>query len=299
MKKMDRNIVLMKSLFAFLLFPVVLFSQNIVFQGSLLDAVTKEPIVYANLSFLKSEKGISTTEEGTFRMYLDQKFLSQKIHISCLNYKDTLVSAKALHNSVLYLQPKTEILDEIVLKKTLDQEVVLDPVKGSIISMHSRGLRMVAKYFPNTKKNKCCAYLTKVTIEFPRRINKKSKFRFRIFDVDKQTGKPNKDLLTKNIPVTIKEDEIQVELDLTNENIKMPENGFFVAFEKLFIPYNKYGDEKEGFYSPVIGVTKSRFYKSSILRNYIFTQGNWMELPYTKNGKLKGYVPAISVTLSN
>lgn len=288
-----------KILFLLFIFSISAQSQRIVFSGKLLDANTKEPIVFANLSFLNSEKGISTTEEGTFRMYLSQQFLSQKIHISCLNYKDTIVTASSLQKSTLYLQPKTEFLNEILLSRKLEKKVILDPVKGGIISMHSRGLRMVAKYFPNTKKNKCCSYLTKVTIEFPRRINKKSKFRFRIFDVDSTSGKPRSDLLLKNIPVTIKEDEIQVELDLTDQNIKIPSNGFFVAFEKLFIPYNKYGDDEEGFYSPIIGVTKSRFYKKSISRNFIYTKGQWLELPYTKRGRLRGFVPAISVTLSN
>ena len=63
--------------------------------------------------------------------------------------------------------------------------------------------------------------------------------------------------------MTIGEYDTQVELDVTDHNIKMPKNGFFVAFEKLFIPYNKYGKNEndpleEGFYSPVIGVTKSK-----------------------------------------
>ena len=292
-----------KVTFIFLLTAASIFAQKIEFKGTLLDKITGEPIVYANLSFLDSERGISSREDGTFLMYISQKLLKGKIHISCLNYKDTIVNTSALQNATLFLQPKAEVLNEIILSRKLEKSVVLDPVKKGIISMHSRGLRMVAKYFPNTKKNKCCSYLTKVTIEFPRRINEKSKFRFRIFDVDKKTGKPQNDLLLENIPVTIKEDQIQVELDITDHNIKMPENGFFVAFEKLFIPFNKYGKDEnnskdEGFYSPVIGVTKSRAYKK-VNRNYIYTKGEWLELPFTRRGRLRGHVPAISVTLSN
>jgi hypothetical protein len=294
----------MRYVFCILLFTV--FSANaqkIIFEGTLLDAQTKEPVVYANISFLNSEKGISSNEDGTFRMYIDQKFLSQKIHVSCLNYKDTIVTAQSIQKGILYLNSKTEILNEIILSRKLEKELILDPVKKGIISMHSRGLRMVAKYFPNTKKDDCCPYLKTITIEFPRRSNKQSKFRFRIFDVDETTGKPKDDLLLENIPVTISPDQTQVKLDVTDHNIRMPKNGFFVAFEKLFIPYNKYGKNEndpleEGFYSPVIGVTKSRAFRK-YSRNYIYTKGNWLELPNTKRGKLKGFVPAISVTLSN
>ncbi len=294
----------MSRLFIVLLFLCnSLFAQNIEFKGKLLDKENNSPVVYANISFLDSEKGISTTEEGTFSMYIQEKALNSKVHISCLNYKDTIVYAKFLLNKVFFLSPKAEILDEVVIQKRLEKSVVLDPVKRGIISMHSSGLRMVAKYFPNTKKNKCCKYLRKVTIEFPRRSNKKSKFRFRIFDVDKKTGKPKSDLLLKNIPVTIDENQTQVELDITDHDIEMPEQGFFVAFEKLFIPFNKYGKDKnkpeeEGFYSPIIGVTKSKVFRK-YSRNFVYVKGKWMELPFTKKGRLRGYVPAISVTLSN
>ena len=219
-----------KLFFGFFLISSFVVAQKIEFTGKLQDKITKEPVVYANLSFLDSEKGISTTEQGDFLMYIDQKDLNSKIHISCLNYKDTIINASALQKNTLFLQPKTEVLNEIILSRKLEKKIILDPVKKGIISMHSRGLRMVAKYFPNTKKNKCCSYLTKVTIEFPRRINKKSKFRFRIFDVDEKTGKPKADLLLENIPVTIKEDQIQVELDITDHNIKMPAKGFFCSF---------------------------------------------------------------------
>jgi len=287
----------------FLLLSFSTNAQKIIFEGTLLDAQTQQPVVYANLSFLNSEKGISSNEDGTFRMYLDEKFLSQKIHVSCLNYKDTVVTAKSIQKGILYLNSKTEVLNEIILTRKLEKELILDPVKKGIISMHSRGLRMVAKYFPNTKKDDCCPYLKTITIEFPRRSNKQSKFRFRIFDVDEATGKPKSDLLLQNIPVTIAPDQTQVKLDVTDHNIRMPKNGFFVAFEKLFIPYNKYGKNEndpleEGFYSPVIGVTKSKAFRK-YSRNYIYTKGMWLELPNTKRGKLKGYVPAISVTLSN
>jgi len=291
---------------AFLIFFFVtcsLSAQRVTFQGKLLDATTKNPVVYANISFLNTEKGISSNEDGSFSMYLDKKYLSGKIHISCLNYKDTIVTANALQNSTLYLQAKTEVLNEIILSRKLEKQVVLDPVKKDISRMHSRGLRMVAKYFPNTKKNACCSYITKITIEFPRRGNKQSKFRFRIFDRDPVTGKPKSDLLLENIPVTVNADQTQVELDVTDHNIKMPKDGFFVAFEKLFIPYNKYGKNEnnpleEGFYSPVIGVTKSKAFRK-YSRNYIYVKGQWLELPTTKRGRLKGHVPAISVTLSN
>lgn len=280
-----------------------IFAQKTEFKGKLLDKNTDEPIVYANLSFLDSNLGISTIEDGTFIMYIDKKFLNSKIHISCLNYKDTIVLAKDLLNSTLFLKSKTEILEEVVLTKILDKQVVLDPIKKKIQNMHSSGLRMIAKYFPNTKKNACCSYITKVEVQFPKRQNQQSKFRFRIFDRDSITGFPKDDLLTESIPITIRKGETSVFLDLENYGIEMPKNGFFIAFEKLFIPFNEYGEDEHNsvtgkFYSPVMGMTKSTEYRK-VIRNYIYAKGIWRDLSGLNKGPMKGYVPAISVTLTN
>ena len=262
-----------KITFIFLFFSTLIFAQNIEFKGKLLDNDTKEPIVYANLSFLDSNLGISTTEQGTFLMYIQEKYLNSKIHISCLNYKDTVVIAKDLLNKTLFLNSKSEVLDEVLLTKILDKQVVLDPIKKKIQNMHSSGLRMIAKYFPNTKKNACCSYIDRVEIQFPKRQNQQSKFRFRIFNKDEKTGLPKDDLLKESIPITINKGETSVFLDLENYGIEMPKNGFFIAFEKLFIPFNEYGQDENNeetgkFYSPVMGMTKSKEYKK-VIRNYI------------------------------
>ena len=292
-----------KIIFIIFLITTSVFAQKTEFKGELLDKNTNEPLVYANLSFLDSNLGISTIEDGTFIMYIDKKFLDSKIHISCLNYKDTIVIAKDILNTTLFLHSKIEILEEVVITKILDKQVVLDPIKRKIQNMHSSGLRMIAKYFPNTKKNACCNYITKVEVQFPKRQNQQSKFRFRIFDRDEKTGLPKDDLLTESIPITIKKGETSVFLDLENYGIEMPKNGFFIAFEKLFIPFNEYGEDEHNsetgkFYSPVMGMTKSKEYRK-VTRNYIYAKGIWRDLSALNKGPMKGYVPAISVTLTN
>ena len=259
--------------------------------------------MYANISFLNSDKGISSQEDGTFRMYIDEKVLKNKIHISCLNYKDTIVLAEDLQNKILFLQPKVIVLDEVIISKRVDKRIVLDRVKREITAMHSRGMRMLAKYFPNNKKYECCNYISKIDIHFRKRQHKQSKFRIRIFDRDSITGLPKNDLLHKNIPITIDKDEDKVSLDMTDFDIEMPKDGFFIAFEKLFIPFNEYsGSSKDPkatiFYSPVIGITKSKEFKK-IDRNFVFVKGKWQSLGLQKLRRMKGYVPAISVTLSN
>ena len=65
----------MKKLIFFLFISAQLFSQQVIFKGKLVDKETKLPIVYANISFLNSDKGISSKENGEFEILIDKKLL--------------------------------------------------------------------------------------------------------------------------------------------------------------------------------------------------------------------------------
>ncbi len=278
-------------------------SQQATFKGKLLDAKTKEPIVYANISFIQTTKGISTTENGTFFMSINQKYLNGKVHISCLNYKDTLVNASDVNKTTLLMFPKENVLDAAVITKRIDKTILVDKVKKKVHGVHTMGMRMLAKYFPNTKKNECCNYVSKVAIYFSKRHNKKSKFRVRIFDKDAKTGLPKNDLLNVNLPVTISEGQLNTEIDISNYSIEMPKNGLFIAFEKLLIPFNEYGKKQtastsEVFYAPVIGFTKYNYNKPKE-RTYYYVKGIWTASALNKISRFRKFAPAISLTLSN
>ncbi len=293
----------MRNLIFFLLIVSQLNSQNISFEGKLLDKETKKPIVYANISFLKSNKGISTNEMGVFSMNLDKKFLNFKVHISCLNYKDTIVLASNLYNKTLYLKNNKVLLDEIILRKRLFKQAIIGKVKNNVQGVHTSGMRMLAKYFPKDKRTQCCSYLKDITIHFAKRNQhrKKSKFRIRIFSVDKKTGLPNQDLLNVNLPIKIKQGQSLAKLDVSDYSIKMPNEGVFIAFEKLFIPFNQYGKnesdtENEFFYAPIIGFTKySKKDRNTNL--YYYVKGKWMLSPLMKSKMMRKYAPAIELKL--
>ena len=292
-----------KSIFLLFFITAQVFSQQVLFKGTLLDSKTKMPVVFANISFLETTKGISSTEKGSFKMYIHKKYMNGMIHISCLNYKDTVVNASDLNNTILLMRPKQNELEEVVLTKRVNRKFLQDKVKKKVIGVHTSGMRMLAKYFPNDKKNKFCNYISKVTIYFSKRHNKNSKFRVRVFKRDEKTGLPKDDLLNVNLPITIKEKRKEVTIDLSSYDIEMPKNGLFIAFEKLFIPFNEYGkkqtaSEGEVFYAPVIGFTKYNYRKPKD-RTYYYVKGRWVKSAMSKISRFKKFAPAISLTLTN
>jgi len=292
-----------RHIFLLLLVTTQVCSQQVSFKGRLLDAKTKKPVVYANISFLETTKGISSTENGSFQMYIDQKNMKGKVHISCLSYKDTVVNALEINNMVLLLQPKQNVLDEVVLTKRVNRFFLQDKVKKKVHGVHSVGMRMMAKYFPNDNKNSYCNYLSNVTIYFSKRHNKKAKFRVRVFNRDAKTGLPKEDMLHVNLPITIKEKQLEVTVDLSSYDIEMPKNGLFIAFEKLFIPFNEYGkkqtaSENDVFYAPVIGFTQYK-HKKPKERTYYYIKGFWSKSAFNQVRGFKKDAPAISLTLTN
>mgnify|MGYP002633057246 CR=1 FL=1 len=289
----------MKKLIFFLCISTQLFSQQVIFKGKLVDKETKEPIVYANISFLNSEKGVSSQENGEFEIPIDKKLLDSKIHISCLNYKDTIVFAKDLQNKTLYLEAKNIELKEIVLSKKRIKKIILDKVKKRVSPLHTSGIRIIAKYFPNELREDFL--IDKVKIHFSKRNATNAKFRIRIFSKDLESNFPKEDLLLESIPISIQQGQRSIEINLENYYLSFPKDGVFVVFEKLLIPYNFYewkeSDEKfNKYYAPIIGVTNSKEFKN-YKRVSIYSKGKWVEVPMD-NGELS-HVPAISLTLSN
>lgn len=270
----------MKKLIFCLCISTQLFSQQVIFKGKLVDKESKEPIVYANISFLNSDKGISSQENGEFEIPIDKKLLESKIYISCLNYKDTIVFAKDLQNKTLYLIAKNIELKEIVISKKRNKKVILDKVKKRVSPLHTGGIRMIAKYFPNELTEDFL--IDKVKIHFSKRNATNAKFRLRIFSKDLESNLPKEDLLIESIPISIQKGKRLIEINLEDYYLSFPKDGVFAVFEKLLIPYNFYewkeSDEKfNKYYAPIIGITKSKEFKD-YKRVSIYSKGKWFEV---------------------
>ena len=101
----------------------------------------------------------------------------------------------------------------------------------------------------------------------------------------------------------IKEKQLEATVNLSSFDIEMPKNGVFIAFEKLFIPFNEYGKKQtdsknDVFYAPVIGFTQYR-HKKPKERTYYYVKGNWRKSVLNQVSGFKRYAPAISLTLTN
>lgn len=287
-----------------------LFGQQKLYKGKLIDAISKEPVAYANISFIEIKKGISSMKDGRFELEITNKDMARKIHISCLNYQDTIFLVNDLiKTKVIHLTPKEYQLEEIVITKKLTKEVEVDRYRRRDIKFSFGATKghpwIITKFFKYETSYEETPYVKDVTVYLSSWLmRKKGRFRLRFYTVDSLTGRPKEDLIRDNIIVDVKKRNGKVEVDVSKYNLEIPERGMFIGVERLEIPYNfhEYTYTIEGSrkkykgisVSPSIGAVNTM---DSI---YTFRRGKWRRVFWPKQFH-KGYSiqPAISVTLSN
>ncbi len=296
-------------LFFFLLVSQ-LSAQEVLFEGYIYDKKTKEPIPYANLSFLNTLKGTSTDEDGHFYLDVPSSFLEKQLHISSLGFNDTIVVAKTIYTAKKFEMVEESFeLDEVVVTQNLGNFEVMNPVSSyNITSGFSSSSTpwVLALYFPNIGAQK--KKVDKVTIFFQKNKNFKrqtSKFRLRIYDVDVKTKKPNKDILRKSIVLESDVDKDFVSIDLSAFNMKVPESGIYIGVEWLFVPYNWYTNTfkhqltnkkvVEDRFAPTFG---GIYNKNQNFKVMVYGMGEWTDFQVKSKDYSKNLVPAISLKVT-
>lgn len=262
--------------------------------------------MYANISFLKANTGISSDENGTFNLSIDKKLLNEKVHISCLNYKDTIVFAKELQKKILFLEPKKIELDEIVISKKVDREIVVSKIKKRKVNLIGtfKNPWTVARFFDFNREYEETPYLKKIFIFLSKYDRRKAKIRIRIFSKDSITGLPKDDLVKENLIVDVTKKQRKIDFDMSRYDIEIPKTGFFIALERLHIPYNFYEDIFKYKDKPDEKVTRVAPDFGGVLvaneYSYTYIKGKWKSFKHNISSfKGKTLVPAISLTLSN
>lgn len=97
------------------LFYGSLYAQSV--SGIVYDGVTKEPLLGASVYFEGTTIGGITNEQGKFSLYTEITSTSQLV-VTYLGYTDVVLNASEKKPLTIYLLPKEESLDEVVVTAT-------------------------------------------------------------------------------------------------------------------------------------------------------------------------------------
>ena len=283
----------------FLLFTISLSAQ---IKGVVVDQ-NNNPIPYASIWVQNENIGTTSEENGTFSIETNK---DKNLIVSALGYeKKTIKAAQNLR--VILATTDIKIEEVVVIGKRLDtKEIEIGKNRNEIYQAFDNGPRIDVKFFPYVPKYKKTKFIKKVTIFTDSKIEN-STIKLHFYAVD-QEGFPGEELLQKDFLVNIKQGVIKHQINVTNLNLKMPQKGLFVGYEKLIIESNKLEKTSTDSNTKITQVKKT--YYPFVLYNYVerqflftFSGGKWNrksnsdEKNPTQN--ISVYEPAINLILSN
>ncbi len=227
----------------FLLFCVTLsFSQT-----KIKDAQSNYPVSYATVSF-NNGNGLFANDEGEFvftkKLYPD----IDTLYISALGYKDLKIATLNLPNIIL-MDTETNALDEVLITTKIDRKFKEEKIKPYLDDDYYHCWlptieSEIAVYFsnPDSALKKITKVLFPITLESQnwdkrKRSNADKKPFSTLFKVNfynNEKGFPGKEILTRIIVFRVTEnDGDQFSLDVSDEDILIPQSGVFVSLQVL------------------------------------------------------------------
>jgi len=212
-------------------------------NGVVLDSITNEPLVYANVILQTQQIGVATNYKGVFQINNKNNLESDTLLVSHVGYKSKrIVVSHIKKDSVykFYLKEDLNLLDEVVIKSSKKLSKTKYKIKTKRKKLVGHNLKYneeLVKYIDNKKNTpgkllKVTFYLRNYKIFFGTKLP--VHYRLRLYHIDTISKKP-KDLVLLKRDIVIKPENKKqnFELDLTNYNIKFPKEGLYVGLQSI------------------------------------------------------------------
>ena len=214
---------------------VLLITVNLVAQtkGVVKDSLTGSPISYVSVWVENENIGTTSEENGEFSINVNDK--NKNLIFSVLGYQRKVL--KVSDAGVVLMAPASLELNEVfIVNKKESRQLEIGKIK-KLAEAFDKGPRLDAKFFPYSEAYKKTKWIQKVTILTDSKIDN-STIKLHLYEVG-ENGYPGKELLAKDFIISIERGIHENKIDLSDLNLEMPQNGIFVAFERLIIEKNK------------------------------------------------------------
>lgn len=203
-------------------------------KGVVVDENNK-PIPYVNIWLANGNLATTAEADGTF--ILEVKTPEQDLLFSALGFSSKTLKANEVSRVVLstIAIPLSEI---VVGKPKKSQQKELGYYQSGGFRYHQNYF-IHAVYFDLAEKDRTFyPYLKEIKF---RTDSETENAKIKVYLVNCQTdGSPGEEKLTEELIVAVKKGNRKNLIDLSEQLVKIPENGFFIVFEKLKIEENKH-----------------------------------------------------------
>lgn len=289
---------------------LVSFSSFAQLQGTVLDAETQEPISYVNIWIENENIGTTADEIGRFSLPVVDK--SKVVIFSAVGYETFKISYSSVKNTV-ELKPKVISLAQVNIRSVkFNNKITVDKfskkrVRGYFVCGEAPW--MEGKYFNYKEEYDKTPFINNFRVLTRSDIHN-ARFQVRLYGVS-VNGELAEPLHDKKILVTAKKGRAFTEVDVSNLNLKFPENGLVFAVEWLIIEENKpnfkYTEQgnKEKKISTNYEPSLAALAEDTNLNSWRNFKGKWYKkehLPnasFNKKGEEKYLTLAVEMTLSD
>jgi hypothetical protein len=140
----------------------------ILIRGKVVDAVTREPLVFASVSVQQSNVGIITNLDGEFMLKIDESLAaSGALEFTFVGYKNKVVPISELkgNKNVIELEAAPIPIKEIVVRPVDPVNVVLQAINRISKNYESEPNLMTAFYRETVKKNRTYVSIGEAAVE--------------------------------------------------------------------------------------------------------------------------------------
>ncbi|MFY7728840.1 MAG: hypothetical protein ACOVRN_04935 [Flavobacterium sp.] len=216
-----------KSIFSFVFLLLACFASA---QPGIYDSKTRQPLPYLNVVVKSRKFFTSTNDQG--RLETAGLKYGDTLTVNALNYDaQNVLYAPGLDS--IFLKNVPIQLSELVIEKRRKEYVKTGFLEGKYPMQQNIEEPYIGKYYPPIDLYKSYPYLNKFKVKTFNTI-KGQYINITLWEATKD-GLPGKPIYDKNLIYKIGKGYKIVEVDLSKENVVIPQYGFFILFERVMM----------------------------------------------------------------
>lgn len=215
-------------------------SVNSQVSGKVIHAKTGSPISYVNVWVKSTPIGSTTGPNGEF--IIDQGKVGDTLLVSSLGFQDQIVIAKVMNEVPLI--PAVIDLDEVVmvpLRQVTSQEIRSYEKYSRLKNFYFNGHYSLARYFPYSENYTTTPFIDRLTLVTESAL-KNVKFRVYLLMAN-EDGDLSSFPLSEPYLLNCGKGKSEITVNLIDEKIQVPENGFFVVIDRLNLEVNRFSNK--------------------------------------------------------
>ena len=126
------------------------------YQGTVIDASTKKPVVFANVYLDGTSIGTVTNSEGEFLLKIPKNVKNDVLGVAYLGYKNELIPLKNLttENNVIALEPSPIPIEEVIIRTGNPIELIMTAIRNIKKNYPTNPEQQVGFYRETIKQNR-------------------------------------------------------------------------------------------------------------------------------------------------